>query len=227
MSTSALQTVPVEAIREQAEPWSLKAHELRVSDVSMVALAGEYLRDIKALRKEIAATCDPVIKQAHAAHKAATTMKRDLEAELVEADRIIAGKVAAWHDAKRREAQRLVAAAERQARATQESAEREAAALREAGELELAEQAAVEARRAPAPVVAQQAVSVEGVSTRTTHRARVVDLPTLLRAVLSGSVPLAAVQVNEKLLQQQARSLGEQLNWPGVEVQAETIVVRR
>jgi len=49
----------------------------------------------------------------------------------------------------------------------------------------------------------------------------------LVLDVAEGKVQLAALDVNYKLLGQQARSLKEDLQWPGVEVYPETSVVRR
>lgn len=224
----SVENVNVEAIRESAATWPLKAHQLQITDTSMVQLAGEYLRDIKALRKLIAGKVDPVIKKNHEAHKASLDLKKDLESELVDADHTIAGKVATWQTEQVREQRLLEVVAAAKAKAVREEAEAEAQALRKAGEDELAELTAAEAKM----VVASRpldppSVRVPGVSTRQVYKARVTDMVALVRAVADGRVPLAALQANEKVIGQQARSLGEALDWPGVEVLSDTVVVRR
>lgn len=224
----SVENVNVEAIRESSAPWPLKAHQLEITDTSMVQLAGEYLQDIKTLRKLIAEKVDPVIKANHAAHRASLALKRDLESELVDADRMIAGKIATWQNAQARQQRLLEAAAAAKAKATREEAEAEARALKAAGEDELAELTAAEAKMVVASrPLAPPSVRVPGVSTRRVYKAHVTDMAALVKAVADGRVPLAALQANETVLNQQARSLGEALDWPGVEVLSDTVVVRK
>lgn len=219
--------VPVEHFRQQIEPWPLRAHQLQVTDDSMFSLGGELLRDIKALLQEIDAKCDPVIKAAHNAHKAAVAQKKELSAELQEADRVVRAKMAAFVAERERQQKLLQAAAEAEARKAQESALREAQQLEAAGEAELAEMALAEAASAPAPVAMAPSIAVPGVSHRAKYTAKVVDMRAFLMAVLAGKIPMSAVLPNETLINQQARSLKHDLNWPGVKVTDEATVVVR
>lgn len=222
--TAAL--VPVEAIKAESAPWTDKANRLVVTGDRAYQVGAEMLQGIKALRIEIAAACDPVIKAAHAAHKAATKQKNDLEAELVEADRVIREKLAAYHEAQERIAAQARIAAEAEHRAAQEAADREAAQLAAAGESELAELARAEAA-IPVPAPKAHTVAAAGVSTRETWDAEVTDMPAFLRGVIDGKIPRGAVLVNATLLRQMARSLKDELDWPGVTVKRGASVVVR
>lgn len=78
------------------------------------------------------------------------------------------------------------------------------------------EQAAQIAAR---PSVAPPPPSAKGVSTRSTWRARVTNLMTLVKAVAEGKAPLAALSANMKVLDQAAISMKTELStfYPGVE----------
>lgn len=228
MSAAAvLPPVPVEQIRARTEPWALQAHQLQVSDDSMFALGAEYLRDIKSLLDEIASKCDPVVKAAHQAHKAAVAQKKELSAELVQADALIRSKLATYVAEKERKQQALAAAEEAAARAAQEKAAREAAELEAAGERDLAELALAEAVAPLPPPMVAPAIAAPGVSSRKNWKARVTNMRAFVQAALDGKIPMTALQVNETMLNQQARSLEDQLKWPGVEVYNDTRMVVR
>lgn len=66
---------------------------------------------------------------------------------------------------------------------------------------------------------------MKGVSYKTSYFAEVTDVRLLLKAVLDGSVPLEAVSPNLKAINQAARSFKETLNWPGIMVKSERVVV--
>ncbi len=219
--------IPIDAIRARTQPWSVRARGLRVTDERTFALGGEHLRDIKALLAEIDAKCDPVIRAAHAAHRAALAQKKELAAELVEADRTIRAKLGAYLAEKERLHRQMVAAAEAEARAALQAAARAAAELEAAGESELAAIARAQLPSLPPAPGPAPSLAVQGIGARHCWHARVVDLRAFLQGVLDGKIPLAAVQVNERLLGQQARALREELDWPGVEVRGGVGVVVR
>ena len=84
-----------------------------------------------------------------------------------------------------------------------------------------------EAALVPDPHIAPETPKVQGIHTMTTWGAEVTDKMALIKAVAAGKVPEAALDVNMKLLNQQAKSLREQLSWPGVRaVATETVVAR-
>jgi hypothetical protein len=151
-----------------------------VIDAPSYAAAGGFLKDIKAYRAQVAEVCEPVVKAAHAAHKAAVAQRERLDGPADEAERIVKATMLAWkraEDARVTEARR---AAEFEARRKAEDA-----LLAEAAEAEAAGQHAKAEAIVSAPVVVRPvAVStdvpkVAGVSVRTTWAYEIVD-PTLL-----------------------------------------------
>ena len=216
MSSALL--VPVNKLQQQTAPWSLRSIELEVTSQTSLEVAGEYLRGIKALREEIANTCDPVIKKAYEVHTVAVAQKKNFEVELIEAERVIKGKVGSFVAEEQRKTREQEAIEAAVARETQEKAEAEARELKAAGEHELAEAVleTAEAEAAPAAVAAPP--KAEGVVTRDNWSAEVTDLRALADGVAKGDVPLPALKADQKFLNQQARSLKRELRWPGVRV---------
>lgn len=218
---SAAPIIPIDEIRSMTAPWPVRAAELDVHDQETYARGAQLLRDIKALRDEIAKKCDPVIQAAHRAHRAALDQKRELEEELVEADKMIRQKVAAFSAEQERRAREEAARIAAETRAAQERAEAEAKQLEAAGERELADTVRTEAEfHAPARTV--EPPKAKGVSTTGYWKAEVTDFRALVAAVAAGTVPLAVLKVDTKVLGQQARSLKNELDWPGVRIYCET-----
>lgn len=179
--------------------------------------AGELLKVIKGLRAEIDDTFDSVIQKAHEAHKEAISKKRKVETPLVEAEAILKPRIAAFI----REQERIRREEElRLQKLAQEESERlqleEASILDEMGETDSAN-ALLERKPEPVPVFVPRTVpKVPGVTLRQTWSAQVVSLQLLVKAVAEGKVPLMAIQANTTFLNQQARSMKDQLNYPGV-----------
>jgi hypothetical protein len=179
--------------------------------------AGEMLKTIKGLRAEIDETFDPIIGKAHEAHKEALAQKRKVDAPLVEAEAILKPRIAAYmqeQDRIRRE-QELIAQKKAQEEAERQQLE-DAVRLEELGETEWANEVLNE-KPVVAPVVLPRTVpKVAGVTMRQTWSAQVISLQLLVKAVAEGKVPLLALQANTTFLNQQARSMKDQLNYPGV-----------
>ena len=108
-------------------------------------------------------------------------------------------------------------------RKAEDAALAEAAALEAEGDTEGAE-AILEAPVIATVVPIREAPKAAGVSFRTNWKARVVDPMALLRAVVAGKVPAAAVSVNEAWLNQYARATKGEVPVPGVEFVAERAV---
>lgn len=172
--------------------------------------------------KAIEAYLDPLKERRHAAWKRVTT--------------VIANKTAPFREVKEK-ASKLVGQyqyAQEQARKAAEETERKRLADEEAkNRAAQAEQLAKEGRveegiavletpsMAMAPVVTSGgAPKVKGVSKAAErYKATVTDLMTLVKAVAEGKVPILALQPNDKFLGQQANSMKQLLNYPGVKVE--------
>jgi hypothetical protein len=94
-----------------------------------------------------------------------------------------------------------------------------AAALDSIGETAAANRLLNEPPPPPPPVILPRSTpKVPGIAMTTRYSARVVDMKALLGAILAGKAPMMAVSANMVFLNQQARSMKETLQYPGVVV---------
>ena len=144
----------------------------------------------------------------------------------MEAEGVLKRSLSAYQDAEQKRQREEAARIEAEQKAAEEESRlAEAEELEKAGEHEAAAQVLDEPIvTAPPPAPAASAPKVKGVSMRETWSAEVVDLLKLVKAVAAGTVPLAAVQANGKVLNEQARSLKAELRWPGIKVHRGTSV---
>jgi hypothetical protein len=223
VAATALASAQTTELETRTRTWPERARAAAVTDADSFRQAGELLTGIKALRSEIASTCDPVIAAAHKAHKAATGQKQTLEGPLVEAETIIKQNMATWsraEDQRRRDEEaRLTALARQQ---EEESRLAEAVGLEAAGEPELAA-AVLDAPSTTAAVTLPKAAA-DGVSMRQLWRGECLDLRKLCAAIADGTVPPNAVVADQKVLNNMARALKENFNWPGCKAVVETSV---
>jgi len=211
------QVIPYVELEEKTAAWPVRAEALELVDQVALELAAALLHDVKALRTEIAESCDPVIKAAHAAHKAAVSQRNQLEAPLVEAERILKRKVGAYTLAQERIAREAAAIEEATRREAERKAAEEARELEAMGEPEMADAVRETAEEAP-PAQAPPPPRAAGISSRDVWKAEVTNFGELVLAVARGDVPIAVLKVDTTVLGQQARSLKRELRWPGVRV---------
>jgi hypothetical protein len=219
----------VERLRPERDDLVSRVRAIEVIDTDSYQLAGGMLKGIKALRKRIAESCDPVIEKAHETHKAACKQKRDHEAPLIEAERLLKERIGAYDEKidrdRRLEDARLAA----EARAVEETARlAEAVALEAAGEHGEAERVLSEPmiQTAP-PVAAIEKPKVAGISSSVVYRAEFTDLPALVRAIASGNAPIALIQPNQSAANQMARALKGEMHFPGIRIVKDRTVSSR
>lgn len=225
--TAALQLIPAEEIESKTAIWPMRAAELVVRDDESEQRAARLLKDIKTLREEIASKCDPIIQDAHKLHKSLLAQKAGFEVELVEADKEIRGKMRDYRTEIERRAREEAARIEAESRKAREEAEKQARELEKSGEVEIAESIREEVQIVTSAPRAPEPAKVEGASYRDNWKAEVTDLMALVKGVAAGTVPIAAIQANTKVLGQQAKSLQKELKWPGVRVWNEKVVAVR
>lgn len=205
-------------IEPRAATWPELARSIVIDSDAAFAAAGEKLKGIKALRKEIADTFGPIVRSAHEAHKKAKDAEKKADAPLVEAESILKRSMADYHDRRQREIEAETRRLEAEARRREEEQRlAEAVALEAAGEAEAAE-ATLDAEPplvavAPPPPPPPKAA---GVAMRETWSAEVVDVLALVKAVAAGEQPLSLILPNEKALDAMARALKADLAIPGV-----------
>lgn len=218
----------------RAESWPEKATALTIVDDATCVRASEFLKGIKDLRKEVDEAFDGIIQKAFAAHKEACAKKRQYEAPLIEAERILKGHLSAYQvqqEQKRAEEQRRLEAIARkdaEDRRIAEAADLERQALSgpepDLDALYDAHQLLEEPIDTPAVIAPTNTPKVAGVSYRETWRAEVTDLKALCRAIADGAQPTALVTANTSALNGLARSLKGQGKVPGVKFVSEKTV---
>ncbi len=212
----------------EAQTWPAKARAIAVSDPAEYQYASETLKAIKQLRTKIAETFDPHVRRAFEAHRALCEEKRQAEAPLTEAERLIKNALVAYDTEQeriRREEQRRL---EEEARLEQErqaieraaALEREGNAFGDASMVAEAQQVIEEQLQAPPPpvaAVARTTPKVSGIVHRSTWSAQVTDVMALIRFVAANPSHAGLLQVNQAALNAQARSLKGAMRLPGVQ----------
>lgn len=173
-------------VQQQAGDLVARAHSLAVTNDEQYAAAAAFLsEDVKPLLRRINETFDPIVEQAHRAHKTALDAKKKVAEPVLAAERAVKASLSLY--AQRQEEARRRREAEIR-RAEQERAEREAldraAELERQGHREEAE-AMLDAPIVAAPVVLPPATpKVAGVSTREGWKYRIVDPAKIRREFL-------------------------------------------
>lgn len=187
-------------------------------DVTYRGAAGFLTEGVKALEKEILDFFRPLKRKAKELHDDLCSQERQKLEPVREAERIVKGAVQAYLDEcerKRREEERRLA---EEARKREEERQlREALDAAEQGDTALADAILEAPAPAPPPVrVAPIAPKVSGIAQRETWSAEVTDLLAFVKFVAANPQFLHLLQANQTALNQQARSLRDKMNFPGV-----------
>jgi hypothetical protein len=186
-----------------------------------------FLKDLKAIQADIDSTFDPVVKSAHAAWKTAVDAKKKHSVPVEEAERVVKGRIGGYLQAEdariRKERVEAEAVAKKQA---EDARIAQAEALMKAGRKQEAERAlsAPVMAAVPPPVAAPK---VDGISTRQSWRAEVVDVIALVRYVAANPEWVGLLKVDQTALNQLARAQKENLKLPGVVARTESGVAVR
>jgi hypothetical protein len=95
-------SVPVTAVsvpeidRAEIETVLQKADACAITTAAHYEAAGVFLREVKAAGDRITTACAPMVDSAHKAHKAALAFRAEALAPLMDAERILKGKIAAY-----------------------------------------------------------------------------------------------------------------------------------
>jgi hypothetical protein len=224
MATTAVDRT--QRVTELALTWPEQAQALTITTPETYTQAGEMLRGIKALRKEINDTFDPIISRAHEAHREACAQKKKAETPLAEAETILKRGLIAFDTEQERlrriEELRLqeLARQEEEARQLAEAAALEAQANATADLVEAyhirqdAEAVLAQPIVAPVVVVQKATPKVAGLSYREVWRYRVTDARQIPREYLS---------VDDVKIGGVVRALKGATAIPGIEVYAEKV----
>lgn len=191
------------------------ATALAVSNAEDYTSAGEFLVQIKGVRKRIADTFDKPIKDAHAAHKSIIAAKKEHDAPLEEAEKLVKEKMGEWQreqERKRREEEDRLRREEQ--RKAEERALAEAERLENEGKTEQA-QAVIEAPPPPAPVVVPSVVpKAQGVSHRINWKWRVTN---------ENQIPRDFMKPDDVRIGKVVKAMQDKANIPGIEVYKDVV----
>lgn len=211
-------TTKCDKLTAQAEDWPARAREVRIDSEWAYDEAGHMLVGIKALLKESADVFGPIVKKAHEAHKTAKSAQNRVEAPLKEAETVIKREMARYHahlEALRQAEQRRL---EAEARKLEEDARlAEAAELEAAGDVEAADAVLAAPIVTPSVQTSIAPPKVEGITKRTTWKARVEDPVALVRHIAEHPELIHLIKEwDSATLNRMARAQGQQLHLPGV-----------
>lgn len=194
------------------------ANTFEITSPAHSQIVGVTLRSIKHARKTIAEKFDPPVKAAHKAHKMLVTLRKDIEAPFIECEDIYKRKLIAFENAENAKRRAVEEKLREEARKAAEARKIEQAIeLEKSGHKDEADRLMDTPVIAPAPIV-QAAPKVEGVSTRSVWKARVID-ETLM--------PMAFLTPDLVKLGKYARAMGAKASVPGVEFYCEQAMAVR
>ena len=232
MGEPALRLVETEEVESKALSLVEQAGMVKITDAKSYEVAGFLWKTIGDVMKEVSETFDPLIEAAHRNHKLALDKKAKFYAPLDRAKRDVKQLMAAYELEEKRareaEQRRLeeIAIKEAEELKIQEAIEREAEAKQNGATAQEAAQEAEAVINEPvhvAPVELPKAMpKIPGFTIKTIWKAQVVDFRALVNAVAAGRAPIQALKADDVFLGQQARSLKQAMNIPGVKSYSES-----
>ena len=204
-------------LERQIAPSIAVASEIVVRDAESYKTAGEMLKDLTGLEKQIKTYWEDDVAAALRLHRSLVAKRDAMLVPVGEKKTALRLGMKSWDGEQERIRRELQAKADAEARKAAEDA-----ALAEAVELErngnkAAAEAVMAAPVAPAPVfIPKTTPGGYGQFTRKIWNAEVVDMLVLVKAVAAGHVPIQALQADKVFLNAQARSLKGAMAYPGV-----------
>jgi len=199
-----------------------KAKLICVTDNDSMAWADRAKQDLKAMVKEVDDVFKPMADKAFQAHRAITGKWKEIKAPLEEAEAYLVFQVKGYlrkvKEAEDAERRRLEEIARKEA---EERALAEAEALAAEGRQEEADAVMEEEIYVPAPVVQHTAPKVDQRTYRTTWKAKVIDKVALIKFVAANPAMQHLFDVNQKAINDLARSQMKAMRIPGVQAYEE------
>lgn len=180
--------------------------------------AAQTLKDMKSARRDLDAKRKELTKPLDDRKGEIMEVFKEPIGQLDKNASALAKKIQDYADEQERKRKAEEARLAAQARKEQEKLEQRAAKAEEKGQVEKAEVLREQAQTAPTGISLDNGISLKGtgVSERENWSGEVTDKKALIKAVAAGKAPLNLLEVNTKVLNQLARSLKSELNYPGV-----------
>lgn len=195
------------------------AKQVQVVDPVTCEAATQMGRLLHAAGREVESFYKPIKQQIDAMKKPVLAAENEDMAAIEAQKHQLGEQITAYDSEQRRlreaEEQRQREEAERQAR---EDALNRAIELEGAGDVEQAAAVLEEVEHSPVVIQSSAPAHIPGKVSKTTYRAEVTDAKALLKAVLDGKVPMAAVVINQSYLDKRAASDREGFAVPGVKL---------
>ena len=215
--------VQAEAAATSTELVLREADSLAITSDADFQAAAVTLREVKSHWKDLDDQRKELVRPIQESERRINDLFRGPLEYLARAERVLKDKIGAYKEEQDRlarlEQARLDEEARKEAERLQKKADRALAAghIEQAAALEGAADSVVAAEAPPPP-------KAYGTYTRETWSAVVEDELALIQAVAAGTVPVRAITVNMAFLNQMARGLKADLNYPGVRAKKETAV---
>lgn len=218
---------PDEALFKQSKKYLDYAKDYEIISPERALAAGDDLKEIKSLARQLEAKRTAITRPINKALKEINSLFKPAKFWLSQAEILTKGKLLAYQA----EQDQIAAEAQRQA---DEAARKERVKLEKAADLaaqagmddradELQEEAAVQ----EAHVIQSAAPKIEGVHTRVTWKAEVVDKMEFIKFIGENSHLHGLLLINQSALNAQARSLKDSLDLPGIKVVPEKSIAAR
>lgn len=202
-------------LEKEASDVDVQAQGLVIKTQGSYDKANDFLKIIKGLQQQVKDTFGPIIKKAYEAHKEAKNKESMHLEPLLKAETLVKNKMLTFWQEQERIRREAEAKLQAEAEKKRQEALAKAAAARAAGKETKAEKYEDKASQIVAPTLAPT-FDKGSTAVRTHWSAEVIDLMTLIKAVVEGKVSIKAIQADMVFLNSQATALKETFNYPGV-----------
>jgi len=215
--TTTIQTPDAEKIQRGHSDLLEQAKEVTITDAMSHGLAQTLFKDLTRAERVVGEELDPIISNAHKAHRGLTSLKSKLILPITEAKVQVSGLMMDYEDEEKKKAKReaeLLAIEEK--KREEEEVIDHAANLEEAGDTEGAEE--VMSAPIPKPLVTVDAAvaKVKGVHGRRSWKAEVVSMIALVKHVAANPGDINLLKPNDSALNKLAQAKDGKTGIPGV-----------
>lgn len=198
----------------------------KITSSEKALATGEDLKEIKKLRKELEQKRTSITAPINKALKEINALFKPAKDWLSQAERLMKTELLEYQTEQERIAQEAQRKADEEARKEREKLERKATIAGLVGMDNKAEELREEAQTQEAPVITSAAPKIEGVHTRVTWKAEIIDKLAFVKFVIDKRPDLLnLIKIDQAALNAQARSQKGELDMPGIKAVEEKNIV--
>lgn len=219
---------PDETLFRDSEALLAAAREFKIATPEAALAAGEDLKRIKTLTKQVEEKRTTITGPINKALKEVNALFKPAQEWLGQAEKLLKSKLLEFQSEQARIAREAQAKADEEARKQREKLEQQMAKAEAKGKAEKAEELREQIQTQVTPIIPSAAPKISGIATREIWKAEVTDKMAFLKHVVEVRPDLAAlVLIDQSGLNAQARSLKEALDLPGVKAIKEQVITAR